>query len=94
MLVSLIIIINTIIETVAHKLTNLPCSIGFSAILYGLLSWEIITSKENFDYQLLVAIGIDVFINSFNKTRKIAIINHIFGIISGLIVGLLLKFKK
>ena len=92
-IISLIVIINTIIETVAHKIINLPCSIGFSAILYGLLAWELVSKNSDFDYQILVAVLIDIFIAISVKNNKIAIANHFMGMISGIILGLFLQYK-
>ena len=91
LVISLIVIINTIIETSAHKIIHIPCSIGFSAILYGMLAWESVSNNKIFDYQLIAAVSFDIILGLFVKDRKIALINHFIGLISGIIVGMYLK---
>ena len=91
-LLASIILINTIIETSAHTIVDIPCSIGFSAILYGLFAWEISTSRDETDYYIISAIGLDIFSEIFNINKGKALVNHFFGIISGIILGRFLKF--
>lgn len=91
LIVSLIVVINTIIETSTHKIVNIPCSIGFSAILYGMLSWEAIAHRNIFDYQIIGAVSFDIILRVFSKTHKISLINHFMGLISGIIIGICVK---
>jgi membrane associated rhomboid family serine protease len=86
----LILFINTVIETVAHKLFNTPCSIGFSAILYGVLAWEIASGNKDPNYFIIIAIIFDA-ISSYYLNRKIAVMSHIIGIITGIILAIIQK---
>jgi membrane associated rhomboid family serine protease len=86
-----ILLVNTVIETYLHHINNdIPCSIGFSAILYGLLSWEIVSGVKTIDQHLIFAIGSDIVTSRFNK--KIALLNHFIGLVSGACIGLFLKY--
>ena len=40
-LIFFLLLLNTIAEAILHKLIKSPCSIGFSGILYGVLTFEI-----------------------------------------------------
>lgn len=91
-IVLIILIMNSIFETIFHRLFNLSCSIGFSGIIYGIFAWEIVSGFKEFDWTLLSAIIFDIFSVLFLK-KKIGLINHFIGIISGLILGNLYKIK-
>lgn len=95
-LILCIVILNTIIETFLHKIINMPCSIGFSAILYGLFAWEITSGNKDFYPEILFGIWFDIFSevfltrNDITKlifNRKPALINHFIGVISGFALG-------
>ena len=87
-----ILILNTILETVAHNLFKTPCSIGFSSILYGILAWEIVSGNKNPDYYIVLAIIFDA-ISSVYLNKKIAVISHLIGIFTGVLLGVILKFN-
>ena len=91
LIVILILALNTVIETVAHNLFKTPCSIGFSAILYGILAWEIVSGNKEPDYFIILAIIFDA-ISGYYLNRRIALVSHLVGIITGVILGILLKF--
>jgi hypothetical protein len=74
----------------------MPCSIGFSAILYGLFAWEISSGHKDFYPEIAIAIGFnilsEVFLtrNDLTKlvfSRKPALINHCLGLVSGFLLG-------
>lgn len=90
--VLLILIINTILETVVQQIFKTPCSIGFSAILYGILTWEIVSGNKKPDYLIVVAIIFDA-VSSIYLNKKIAVASHLIGILTGVILGIILKFK-
>ena len=89
--VFLILLINTILETLMHQIFKTQCSVGFSAILYGILAWEIVSGNKEPDYFIIVAIVFDA-ISSLYLNKKIAFFSHVLGIITGVILGILLKF--
>jgi membrane associated rhomboid family serine protease len=85
-LIIFLLIFSSILESLFHKLVDTPCSIGFSGILYGVFTFEIMSLKENFDYNLLIAILVDTISQKFIK-NNISLYGHIIGIISGVIGG-------
>lgn len=87
-----IVLINTFIEILLHKIINLPCSIGFSGILYGILAYELISGNKKVSYHIAMIVIYDIVASRFNK--KISLISHFIGIISGILVGLLIKHKE
>ena len=90
--VSSILLLNTIFETLLHIATDsIRCSIGFSAILYGIFAWEMVSGVRCIDKTILLAIIGDIIASQFNK--NIAVLSHFIGIISGAIIGLVFKYK-
>lgn len=91
-----LLIFNTLVEFTMKKIFNeLPCSIGFSGILFGLMTWELV-SKKKFDVELMSAIVIMVVGPSLKGTtnypKNISLSGHVIGAISGIIAGVLWKF--
>lgn len=89
LLIFFILFFNTFFESILHKLIDTPCTIGFSGILYGVLTFEFVYS-DKFDYNLLSSIIIMLFINKFID-KKSSFIGHLVGAISGIISGFLYK---
>lgn len=89
LLILFLVTITSAIEIVLHKLfKSYPCSIGFSGILFGILTYEI-TTLHKFDPLLLVPIFTTIFLPS--NAEKTSILGHFIGAISGVIAGLLYK---
>jgi|UniRef100_A0A6C0J185 membrane associated rhomboid family serine protease len=87
-LVLFILIFTSVTETIIHKIfPSIPCSIGFSAVLFGLTSWEYVTNKK-LDLGLLGSIALVTIIPSF-KSSNVSLAGHAIGSISGVIAGLL-----
>jgi membrane associated rhomboid family serine protease len=81
---------NTLVEFLIKKIYNdLPCSIGFSGILFGLITWELVTKKQ-LDVELMLAIFIMV-VNPSLRNKKVSFIGHAIGAISGIVAGILWK---
>ena len=90
-LIIFLLIFNTLAEVVMkHIWKDLPCSIGFSGILFGLMTWELV-SKKKFDVEIMLAIVIMVVGPSL-KSKKVSLFGHAIGAMSGIIGGLLWKF--
>jgi membrane associated rhomboid family serine protease len=88
MLVSFILIFTSIIETIIHKIfPNIPCSIGFSGVLFGLTSWEYTTNKK-LDLRLLGSIALVTIIPSL-KSSNISLSGHVVGSLSGIVAGVI-----
>ena len=46
-LVLYLLIVSSVIESIIHKIfKNIPCSIGFSGVLFGVMTYEIIKTKK------------------------------------------------
>ena len=89
-LIAFLIIFNTLTEYLLLKIfKNVDCGIGFSGILYGLITWEII-SKNNINVKIILGIIILVSVPSI-KSGKISLIGHGIGALSGIISSLLWK---
>lgn len=85
-----LLFINTTAETVLHKIINSPCSIGFSGILYGVLTFETVCDKNDLDYVLLGSIITNMFVTKIFKSN-ISLQGHVIGAITGIISGILFK---
>ena len=86
-----LLIVNTLMEFLARCIwKDLPCSIGFSGILFGLFTWELVTKKK-LDVELLLAIIIMTIAPSLSN-KKVSMSGHIIGVVSGVIGGLTWKF--
>jgi membrane associated rhomboid family serine protease len=90
LLLLFLLVINTVIESVLHKIIKYPCSIGFSGILYGVLTFEIVCDKNNLDYVLVGSIITNIFVTKIFK-NNVSLQGHIVGAITGIISGILFK---
>jgi membrane associated rhomboid family serine protease len=82
---------NTIMELFVRSVCkNINCSIGFSGILFGLFTWELV-SNNKLDIELLLAIVIMVVGPSL-KSSNISLSGHILGAVTGIIGGVMWKF--
>ena len=85
-----LLFINTATESILHKIINYPCSIGFSGILYGVLTFDTVCDKNNIDYVLLVSIFTNMFVTKIFKSNN-SLQGHIVGAITGIISGIMFK---
>lgn len=86
-----LLIFNVLAEfTVRCIWKDLQCSIGFSGILFGLFTWELV-SRKKLDIELLLAIVIMVAGPSI-QNKKVSLSGHIIGAVSGIVAGILWKF--
>ena len=86
-LIAFSLVVNTLLEVGLHKIIKLPCSIGFSGVLFSVITWEMVTTKT-FDLYLLLSIFAMVIIPSL-QSKKVSLTGHLVGAISGVISGLL-----
>jgi len=90
-LVIFLLAFNTLAEYIARKIWNdMNCSIGFSGVLFGLMTWELITTR-NFDLELFLAIVVTVVAPSIGN-KKVSLSGHAIGAVSGVLGGIIWKF--
>jgi membrane associated rhomboid family serine protease len=87
-LIAVLLISNSIVESIVHTLKpDLRYSIGFSGVLFGIASWEIVTT-QTVDMFILASIGLNVVRPSLCND-KISLAGHSIGAVTGVIMGLL-----
>ena len=88
-LIIFLLIFNTIFEIILHRIIKTPCSIGFSGILYGITTFEIVCN-DTIDYNMIGAIILNISVSKiFDKKSSLS--GHIIGGISGILGGVLFK---
>ena len=89
-LIVFLLLFTSIIEVALHKIYDkIPCSIGFSGVLFGLIAWEMV-SKRELDFVLIISIILLVTAPSVNNP-KASFTGHAIGAISGIVGGILWK---
>ena len=89
-LVIFLLIFNTLAEfLLRYILPNSKCAIGFSGILFGIMTWELV-SKRQIDIEIMLAIVIMVVGPSL-KSKNVSFTGHAIGAISGIIGGIVWK---
>lgn len=93
-LIAFLLFFNTLFETSLHYIKkDLPCSIGFSGILFGIMTLEIVLNK-GIDFYIVTSISAIVLLPSI-QNPNVSLTAHIIGSISGIIAALLYsKFIK
>ena len=81
------LVFNTVVESAIHRWLNTPCSIGFSGVLFGILTWELITTRK-MDLYLLAAVVAMVAAPSMID-KNVSLVGHAVGAASGIISGLI-----
>jgi hypothetical protein len=85
-----LLLFTSIVEVIGHKVfSNLPCSIGLSGILFGIMAWEL-TTKKDFDIFIILSI-IGIVVAPSMQDSKVSLIGHAVGAIAGVIGGVLWK---
>jgi membrane associated rhomboid family serine protease len=87
-LIVFLLFFNTIVEVAIHNaIPTMPCSIGFSGVLFGIITWELVTQKK-FDFYLVTSIIAMVALPSI-KNNNVSLSGHAVGAFSGIIGGLI-----
>lgn len=87
-LILYLLITNTVFESILHRLIKTPCSIGFSGVLYGVLTFELFSNLNFPDITLISAIFLNMIIAKFSSTKS-SLSGHLIGALSGVIGGIL-----
>ena len=83
-----LLVFNTITESIMHQIIpSTQCSIGFSGVLFGIATWELITTRE-VDYAAVLAIIFSAIRPTVNQI-KTSISGHVIGAIGGVISGII-----
>lgn len=87
-LVLFLLFFTSIIEVMLHKMNpDMNCSIGFSGVLFGITTWELVT-KQQLDFYLISSIFVMIITPSL-KDKKISLTGHTVGALSGIIGGII-----
>lgn len=88
LLISFLLVFNTVVETIFYKINpSYKCSIGFSGILFGVLTWELCMTRQ-LNIYLIISIIILVCTPSL-KSENISLIGHAIGAFSGVVGGII-----
>ena len=89
LLIIFLLTFTSIIEVIIHKIfPSMPCSIGFSGILFGIVAWEL-TSKRGFDLLILISIFGVAVMPTIQNPKRASLIGHLVGAGTGIVGGLL-----
>ena len=89
-LVVFLLIFTSVAEVIAKRFfPGLPCSIGFSGVLFGIATWEMVTTKE-IDFLLVASVVAMVVLPSL-QNPKVSLMGHAVGAVAGVLGGLLWK---
>ncbi|MCP3682258.1 MAG: rhomboid family intramembrane serine protease, partial [bacterium] len=89
-LILFLLLFNTMSEVIINKIfKRMPCSIGFSGVIFGIAAWELVTNK-GFDWIVLLSLGI-MIAGPTIKNPKASLSGHIVGAISGVVGAILWK---
>lgn len=87
-LILFLVLCNLVLETLMyHFVPSIPCSIGISDLLFGILSYEIV-SKQGINLNVLIAIFFSVLIPSL-QLENVSFSGHMTGAINGIISGII-----
>lgn len=90
-LIVFLLFFNTLAEAAIYRIfKGLPCSIGFSGVLFGVAAWELVTNK-GFDWMVVLSLILMVVGPSIQNPRA-SLAGHVVGAVAG-VVGALLWSK-
>jgi hypothetical protein len=89
-LINMSIILNTILDYELHKLNDaLGCSAGFSGIIFSLIVWDLIVSKE---VSIFIFIALGLILSTYTlKQNNTSLINHSVGAFTGVLLAFIFK---
>jgi membrane associated rhomboid family serine protease len=88
-LVMFLLIFNTIFEFILHYFAKTPCSIGISGILYGIVTFELL-SKKIIDYHGILSIFLSIYA-SYKSNINSSLYGHLIGGFTGILGSLIFK---
>jgi len=89
-LIVFLLIFTSVTEVMIHKVyPYIPCSIGFSGVLFGIMTWEFVSKKELDIVLIFTIIGMVVLPSIQNS--KASLLGHAVGAVAGVVGGILWK---
>ena len=88
-LIILLVFFQTLIEWGINSYFVINCSIGFSGILFGLVTWSILSLRGQ-DWSILVALILSIFSSSAQDPR-LSLLGHLLGVFSGLLAWIVTR---
>lgn len=86
LLMLFLLVSSSIMESIVHRLyPNIQCSIGFSGILAGMLTWEYVVS-DKFDWYSFIA-SLILLLNP--SKQDTSVLGHLIGAICGILCGMI-----
>lgn len=89
LLIGLLLLFQTLIEWTINHYFAINCSIGFSGILFGLVTWMTL-SLHNQDWMMLAPLILSIFSSSARDPR-LSLLGHLLGVVSGLLAWFLTR---
>jgi len=82
-----ILVIFTILETLLHNIyKEINCSIGFSGIILGMITYEYIKNYGAIDYEILLSLIIYLIVPSY-FSPNVSFSGHLLGVVAGIIAS-------
>lgn len=89
-LIVFLLIFNTVLESMIHMvIPSVPCGIGFSGVLFGVTTWELV-ARQNLDWWLLTSILGTVIVPSVRDSNS-SLLGHAVGAFVGVLGGIAWK---
>jgi len=79
-------VLQTIIEIISRNFLDLTCSIGFSGVLYGILTWTLLSGKQT-NSKMIIAVLLSIFSSSAHDPQ-LSLAGHLMGVAAGAIAAL------
>lgn len=88
-----IVVICVGFEYLLQQITPVPCSIGFSGILFGLLAWELMQKNNHKIDIMFIIILVGIIIAPSLTNPRASLLGHAMGAVSGLVVAQWYRIK-
>lgn len=89
-LILFLLLFTSLLEIILYRIIKTPCSIGFSGILYGVFTFEMISKDKYVDYKILGSIILNIMFSKIMNSKS-SLYGHIIGVISGICGALIYK---
>ena len=87
-----ILVASVLAEFVANNCFKIPCSVGFSGVLFGLTAWELFNNDRIHYINIVVVVALIVLPAMSDKNSSIA--GHLIGALAGVLVAQIIRPPK